>query len=242
MRLEIESNVSLSQCLCCGSYDIVRQSWLRVLRNVVCFPSKSRHSVSVVSLLQRKRQCQAFLCEESAGPTCFAPTQTGTLTQNITTIKSEFPWCEIKTGALSFALPASKRILNAMMSRTIVTQVQAEVQAAFDRDTFGFCCQEKESIVATCCHNAYLDSSLLRWGCREQFVSGCWHSLLWARPRSLLQECWLSTLGVLHPGVPVMLNGHIRDLFPTAEGCMGSRVPNVTLLHWAQQKQCTGIM
>ena len=42
--------------------------------------------------------------------------------------------------------------------------------------------------------------------------------------------------GVLHPGVPVMWYGHIRDLFPTAGGCMGSRLPNVTLLHWAQQK------
>ena len=49
-------------------------------------------------------------------------------------------------------------------------------------------------------------------------------------------ECWLSTLGVLHPGVPVMWYDYIRDLFPTAEGCMGSRLPNVTLLHWAQQK------
>ena len=49
------------------------------------------------------------------------------------------------------------------------------------------------------------------------------------------RECWLSTLGVLHPGVPVMWYGLIRDLFPTAEGCMGGRSPNVTRLHWAKQ-------
>ena len=42
--------------------------------------------------------------------------------------------------------------------------------------------------------------------------------------------------GVLHPGVPVMWKVHIRDLFPTAEGCKGSRLPIVTMLHWAQQK------
>ena len=42
--------------------------------------------------------------------------------------------------------------------------------------------------------------------------------------------------GVLHPGVPVMWYGHIRDLFPTTESCMGSRMPNVMMLHWAQQK------
>ena len=63
---------------------------------------------------------------------------------------------------------------------------------------------------------------LLRWRCREHFVSGCWYSSgrdCGRHPR----ECWLSTLGVLHPGVPVMWFGHIRDLFPTAEGCMGSR-------------------
>ena len=153
MRLEIESSVSLSQCLCCGSYDIVRQSWLRVLRNVVCFPSKSRHSVSVVSLLQRKRQCQAFLCEDSAGPTCFAPTQRARSHKTSRPSSRNFHGVRFKTRALSFALLASERILNAIMSRTIVTQVQAEVQAAFDRDTFGFCCQEIESIVATCCHN-----------------------------------------------------------------------------------------
>ena len=35
---------------------------------------------------------------------------------------------------------------------------------------------------------------------------------------------------------PVMWYGHIRDLSPTAEGCMGGRLPNVTLLHWAQQE------
>ena len=41
---------------------------------------------------------------------------------------------------------------------------------------------------------------------------------------------------MLHPGVPLMWYGHIRDLFPTAEGCMGSRLPNATMLHWAQQR------
>ena len=42
--------------------------------------------------------------------------------------------------------------------------------------------------------------------------------------------------GVLHPGVLVMWYGHIRDLFTAAEGCKESRMPNVTMLHWAQQK------
>ena len=51
--------------------------------------------------------------------------------------------------------------------------------------------------------------------------------------------CWLSTLGVLHPGVPVMWCDHIRDLFPTAGGCMVSRLPNATMLHWAQQRYAT---
>ena len=42
--------------------------------------------------------------------------------------------------------------------------------------------------------------------------------------------------GVLHPGVPVMWYAHIRDLSPTALAVRGGRVPNVTRLHWAQQK------
>ena len=74
--------------------------------------------------------------------------------------------------------------------------------------------------------------SSLRWRCREHFVSGCWHSSGRDRGR-YPRKCWLSTLGVLHPGVPAMWYGHIRDLFPTAEGCKGSRLPNVTMLHWA---------
>ena len=45
-------------------------------------------------------------------------------------------------------------------------------------------------------------------------------------------ECWLSALGVLHPGVPVMWYGHIRDLSPTAESCKGGRFPKVTRLPW----------
>ena len=72
----------------------------------------------------------------------------------------------------------------------------------------------------------------LRWGCREHFVSGCWHSSGRDCGR-YSRECWLSTLGVLHPGVPVMWHAHIRDLFTTAEGCERSRLPNVTRLHWA---------
>ena len=75
--------------------------------------------------------------------------------------------------------------------------------------------------------------AFVRWGCREHFVSGCWHSSGRDRGR-YPRECWLSTLGVLHPGVPVMWYGHIRDLSPSAEGCKGGRMPNVTRLHWAQ--------
>ena len=82
----------------------------------------------------------------------------------------------------------------------------------------------------------------LHWGCREHFVSGCWHPSgrdCGRYPR----ECWLSTLGVLHPGVPVMWYGHIRDLSTTAEGCKGGRLPNVTLLHWAKQPRwCEAVM
>ena len=61
----------------------------------------------------------------------------------------------------------------------------------------------------------------LRWGCREHSVGGCWHSPgrdYGRYPR----ECWLSALGVLHPGVPVMWYAHIRDLFPTAETVKGA--------------------
>ena len=78
-------------------------------------------------------------------------------------------------------------------------------------------------------------------GCREHFVSGCWHSSGPDRGR-YPKECWLSTLGVLHPGVLVMWYGHIRDLSPTAEDCMGGRLPNVSL-HWAKQPRwCKAVM
>ena len=63
----------------------------------------------------------------------------------------------------------------------------------------------------------------LHWGCREHFVSGCWHSFgrdCGRYPR----ECRLSALEVLRPGVPVMWKTHIRDLSPTAGSCKGGRL------------------
>ena len=39
-----------------------------------------------------------------------------------------------------------------------------------------------------------------------------------------VQCCGTLHRGVLHPGVPVMWYGHISDLSPTAEGCMGGRL------------------
>ena len=64
----------------------------------------------------------------------------------------------------------------------------------------------------------------VRWGCREHFVSGCLHSSGRDRGR-YTRECWLSTLGVLNPGVPVMWYTHIRDLSPTAEAVKGAVCP-----------------
>ena len=82
----------------------------------------------------------------------FRSDTTSMLTQNITTIKSEFPRCEIPNKYVSFALLASERILNAMMSWTIVTQVQAEAQAASTMISDS-AVKKTESIIATCCHN-----------------------------------------------------------------------------------------
>ena len=39
------------------------------------------------------------------------------------------------------------------------------------------------------------------------------------------KECRLCTLAVLHPGVPVMWQTHIRDLSPTAEAVRGAALP-----------------
>ena len=141
MRLKTESSVSLSQCLCCGSYDIVRQSWPRVSRNVVCFSSDRDTTSRQFPCFSGSNYVKHF-CEDSAGLTCFAPTQRTRSHKTSRLSSRSFHGVRFKTRALSFALLASERILNAMMSWTIVTQVQAEVQAAFDRDTFGLCCQE----------------------------------------------------------------------------------------------------
>ena len=195
-------------------------------RRLDSFLASAKVTVSNISL---QRQCWSHTC---------CSHKTGTLTLYITTIKSEFPRCETsKEGNCRVHCWLQKRILNAMMSWTIVTQVQAEVQAASTMTPS----DSAETITATCCHNQCEDQGgwvglyLLRWGCREHFVSGCWYSSGRDCGR-YPKECWLSTLGVLHPGVPVMWYGHIRDLSPTAESCMGGRPPNVTLLHWAQQQ------
>ena len=59
----------------------------------------------------------------------------------------------LQTSTLSFALLASERILNAMMSWTTVTQVQAEAQAGSTVTPSDSAVKKTESIIATCCHN-----------------------------------------------------------------------------------------
>ena len=60
------------------------------------------------------------------------------------------------------------------------------------------------------------------WGCREHSVCGCWHSSGRDCGRCS-RECWLFVLGVLHPGVSVLWQTHIRDLSPSAESSKGGR-------------------
>ena len=84
---------------------------------------KSRHGVSVAYLLQWKRLCRSISPRESAGLDLklhgkFCSDKTATLTQNITTIESKFPWCEVPNEDLSFALLASEFTQNAKMSWT----------------------------------------------------------------------------------------------------------------------------
>ena len=52
------------------------------------------------------------------------------------------------------------------------------------------------------------------------------------------KECWLCTLGALHPGVLVMWQTHIRDLSPTAEAVRGAACQGnkVTLVDSGRQK------
>ena len=47
-----------------------------------------------------------------------------------------------------------------------------------------------------------------------------------------LKECWLFTLGVLRPGIPVMWQTHIRDLYPTAGSCKGGRLSRGNKKPW----------
>ena len=79
----------------------------------------------------------------------FCSDKTGTLTQNITTIESEFPWCEAsEQGLLSFALLASEQTQNAEdVIDTMLFKCKQEVHAAFNRHTphllaFRSCCQD----------------------------------------------------------------------------------------------------
>ena len=67
----------------------------------------------------------------------FCSDKTGTLTQSITTIESEFPWCEAsEQGLLSFALLASKQTQNAEdVIDTMLFRCKQEVKAAFNRYT-----------------------------------------------------------------------------------------------------------
>ena len=75
--------------------------------------------------------------------------------------------------------------------------------------------------------------STMYWSCfryvgdagNKHFVSRCWHCPGRDYGRYPGSGCQLSTLGVLHPGVPVMWYAHIRDLSPTAEAVKGTVCP-----------------
>ena len=110
---------------------------------------------------------------DSAGLTRFAPTQRARLHKTSRPSSRSFH---------GVALLASERILNAMMSWTIVTQVQAEVQAASTVTPWILLSRRQNPLlrpVVTINVQIKADGMVLslRWGCREHFVSGCWHSL-----------------------------------------------------------------
>ena len=122
----------------------------------------------------------------------FRSDKTGTPTQNIKTIESEFHGVRLPNRVLSFALPASKCIQDARIMNKMLFKYKQEVHAAFDRHTPPYslldpAVKATESIVATYWHNPEnikvdvdpkgLCFFILRWGCREHFVSGCCHYL-----------------------------------------------------------------
>ena len=77
------------------------------------------------------------------------------------------------------------------------------------------------------CLNRTCFPEFFRWGCREHFFSGRWHSPgrdYGRYPR----ECRLFTLGVLHPGVPVMWQTHI----PQLKAVRGAAYPQGNKLPW----------
>ena len=123
---------------------------------------------------------------------------------------------------------------------TMLLKCKREVHAAFDRHThhllaFGSCCQNDKIHGSLQCLQKTCVACLLR---KQVLVSGVGSLLQTSEvfvflyvgdagntSLSLPQECWLSALGVLHPGVPVMWYGHIRDLSPTAEAVRGAVCP-----------------
>ena len=83
-----------------------------------------------------KQMCRAISLQDSA---CLD--QTDTLTQNITTVESEFPESETSR-ILSFALLPSQCI------QIDAVQMQTKCRRLLDPTV-----KKTESIVATCCHN-----------------------------------------------------------------------------------------
>ena len=134
--------------------------------------------------------------------------KTSTLTLNIKTIESKFHGVRLPNRVLLFAQLASKYIQDARIMNKMLFKYRQKVHAAFDRHQLFYslldpAVKATESIVATYWHNPEsikvdldpkgLHFIILRWGCREHFVSGCRHSSGRDRGR-YPRECWLSTL------------------------------------------------
>ena len=189
-----------------------RQSWPRVCTRWCLLLVRSRHGVSVASLLQRKQLCRRISVRRqrrSRSETCIHVLlrHTGTLTQNITTIESEFPWCEAsKQGCCRLhCWPQSASwtrgchgplLLKCKRKCRLLSTVTRLIYSLLDPAV-----KKTESIVATCCHNQCEDQG--EWDGLLLYVGDAGNTSGRDRGR-YPRECWLSTLGVLHPGVPVM--------------------------------------
>ena len=136
---------------------------------------RSQHGVSRLPCFSGSDCVEAFLCETTQvsiwnSQTCFAPTKRAR-SPKTSRLSNQSPRCEALNNGVVVALLASECIRSRGYHGHDAVHCKQEMHHDLGPTWWLTSCR-----ALWCCVQLVEAQLILRWGCREHFVSGCWHS------------------------------------------------------------------